>query len=201
MTQYQLNIEYNLVQELFLAYTDKMLTFLEVGSDRYNQWYRDSLQLFFLLELENAVSITTDGIFIGSYEITENVLRSVYSKVREYWRTDLDSISISIDTDYGEYTGAPITPAYIPPYNADWKEVQVSITSNGPTTVLLPFDISITDPESIVVTVNGLTTPDHIFSRDTSKDGFHIIGNVLYWHSYYQLLTNDVVQLRYLQIK
>jgi len=194
MTQDYLNREISLAKKILIYYTDKIATYLSVGSGKYIQWYIDSLQLYFLLNLLLNISLDSDKIYLGGEEIEEDTLHTTFNKVREYW-----TFLIDLGYDVGEI-GDITEPTFIEPYQSDWKEFTVSIDINRITQFTLPVNVGeISDPEAVIVYVNDYGTP--IPNVDTEENGYHITGSTFYWHNYYDLLVGDKVHVKYKQIK
>jgi len=192
ITQAYLNDEISLVRKIFMYYTDKLYNYLTIGSDKYQQWYRDSLQLYFLMMLEETVLLEDGVSYIGSYEIVDDYLRSTFDKVREYYRVEVETI--------GEY-GDPITIVVNPPitrdlYLVDWKEIIYDIIEDNTLSFTLPFLYKNIDPESMSITIEGYDT----INKNVEDEGFNIIDNVFYWHHYFNLNIGTKVHFRYKQI-
>ena len=52
MTQDYLNTEIQLSRKIFMYYTDKMYDQLSIGNSNYKVWYRDGLQLYYLVSFD-----------------------------------------------------------------------------------------------------------------------------------------------------
>lgn len=196
--QSYLDSELKLAKQVYLYYTDKIISYTTIGSNKYIKWYIDSLELYVLVKfLENIVSDSSGICYIGAEIVSENSVKLVFEKVREYYKTDINTNYIFLDSP----TPSPTTPVpYIVPFIPDWKEFKVTITEDAVTTVTLPVSISIMDKESIQMTVNGISDPD--YNDDDTLSGYHIIENTLYWHNsnFYNLMTNTIIRIQYLQI-
>lgn len=195
INQVYLDSEIALARKIFLYYTDKVISYSNIGSDKYTKWYIDSLELYFLTKYLENVYVSDDLYYIGAVEITSDDITIIFDKIREYYLSD-------IDINY-EFTEAvvPVLPNYRQPYIADWKEFTVTITLDNSTTVTLPVNLpNIADMESIQCTVNSISDPD--YNTDSGLDGYHIIGTTLYWHSsnLYNLMAGTKIRIQYLQI-
>lgn len=193
ITQAYLNNEIDLANRIFIYYTDQMLNYLSVNSLKYKQWYIDSLQIEYLLGILEAITLDGDDNYLGYTTISDDVVLNVFYRVREYWKEDVDNDYIL--TDLGDIV-IPTGPTY-QPYTSDWKEAIVTITSDTTTEFVLPFNTAVVDLESIIVTVNDM---DPVNITDESENGYHITGNTLYWHNYYDLNAGDKVFIKYKQI-
>jgi hypothetical protein len=204
ITQSYLDAEIEFAKIIFLGYTDRMLEYLRVGSDRYQVWYRDSLQIYFLLKFLNNIYLTDGVPYIGDQELPLPSLRWIFSKIREYWRIDLDdlleyTLGIETPTTTINIPEVPIDPPFQSAFVWDWKEHRIEITTDNPTVITLPFNINVAKPESMQLTVNGMSDPNN--TSDLTKYGYHIVGNILYWHNFYKLLPGNVIVIQYLQDK
>ena len=97
--QEYLNNEIELTSKIFIYYTDKMIDYLSVNSNKYKLWYKDSLQLSYLLSLLKSVWYNNDVTYIGYKEVKDNVLLSTFYKVREYWLDEIDSNYVVTSVD------------------------------------------------------------------------------------------------------
>jgi hypothetical protein len=193
ITESYLNKEIDLAKKIFIYYIDKTINYLSVGSDRYTQWYIDSLQLYVLLNYLLEVRIEDNTPYCGAEEASESLLLKTFRKVREYY-------TIDIDTAYSfTEVSVPVIPSYRQPFVADWKSITFIITEDDITSLDLGVDLeAISDMESIQLVVNGLSDPN--YNTNTEVNGYHIVGSTLYWHNYYNLKTGDTVRIQYLQI-
>ena len=193
ITQSYLDTELALAKKIFMYYTDKTYDYLVVGSDRYLKWYLDSCQLYYLLSFLEAIIIDTEGIpYIGYFEVPLTTISKVFDKVREYYTTDCDAAG-----EYGTPISGIITPPnFAEPFVADWKELIYPITTNNTTTIVLPFTYTNIDPDTLMVIVEGYGA----IKQTEVGEGFHIVGNTLYWHHYFNLDAGANVHFRYKQI-
>ena len=116
ITQEYLNDEINLAKQILIYYTDKVVNYLAVGSDKYVKWYTDSLQLYILLELLLSVQVVDDLNYIGSEEVSTDLILLTFRKVREYYRTDID-----VSYAFGD-SGDILTPQSTPILTKDGKK-------------------------------------------------------------------------------
>ncbi len=198
MTQDYLNSEIELTSKIFLYYTEKTLDYLRVNNDKYKKWYKDSLQLSFLLSLLKAVEIVDiDTNVIGYKEFTDNILAKTFYKVREYWLSDIDADYFPVTIT--DITVTDIQPPYYP-FIPDWKEVYIDITEDNTTAITLPFVYANIDPQSIIISVVGAM--DIVNIAPDNEEGCRIIGNIMYWNSgnYFHLDSGDRIFIKYLQI-
>jgi len=192
--QTYLEEELALAKKIFIYYTDKLVYYSGIGSNKYHRWYVDSLQLYTLVKFIENINIEDGVSYIGANEISTDVILNIFHKVREYYRSDIDTTY-----ELNEITSSDIT-TYVLPYTADWKLLPISITSDRPSSLNIGVNLEeLADMQSIQVVVNGMSDPN--YTTDVSKNGYHIVSNTLYWHNYYDLLTSDTVQIQYLQIK
>lgn len=195
ITQDYLNSEIDLARKIFLYYTDKIISYSNIGSDKYISWYIDSLELYFLVKHLENINISSDLYYIGSTEIDEDSIKLVFSKVREYYKSDID-----VDYEFSQIP-IPIIPTYKQLYVADWKEFKVTVADDNTTVITLPVNLpNIADMESIQCTINGISDPD--YNIDTNLDGYHIEGTTFYWHTsnFYNLMAGTTIRIQYLQI-
>jgi len=193
ITQIYLNNEISLASRIFLFYIEKMLDYSSFINYIYQQWYIDSMELAFLIDVLDSIELVGSDIYLGADTVESTILIDVFYKVREYWLEEIDD----------EYQATSLGDIVVPtgstyqPYIIDWKEVTITITSDTTTTVSLPFDMALVDPESVIITVED----EDPIPTTADKDGYHITGNTLYWHNYYDLNTGDRMHIKYLQIK
>lgn len=200
--QEYLNNEIELTSKIFIYYTDKMIDYLSVNSNKYKLWYKDSLQLSYLLSLLKSVWYNNDVTYIGYKEVKDNVLLSTFYKVREYWLDEIDSNYVVASID--DITVPSVQPNYYP-FTPEWKSFIVDITENVTKTIDLStynFDYTKIDLKSIIITGNQGLNPIEIVT-DNTKEGCRIVGNTFYWNSgnYYDLNSGDQLYFKYLQIQ
>ena len=194
ITQRYLDNELALAKKIFIYYSDKLVYYTGIGSRQYERWYTDKLQLYCLVKYLENIIVDGESCYLGAEEITSDQVLEIFHKVREYYKSDVDT-----DYEIGEISITE-TPSYIRPFVADWKEFEITITESRPSTITLPVSVDIMDKESIQMVVNGISDPSY---NDNPADiGYHIIDNILYWHSsnFYDLLPGDVIRIQYLQI-
>lgn len=194
--------EYDLAKKIYLHYLDKMADYISIGSDKYIGWYKDLCQLFYLTQMMESIYIYDNKMYIGKQEIDENYFMNLCYTIREFITNDIREVvyaSLDYQGNINDYTN-PSTPVNVINYNnfsQDWKSVIVTITTDDIPTVTLPFNIADTDPESIILKVND---SDPVFITSPSEEGYHIIGNTLYWHNYYNLKAGDKLYFQYNEI-
>lgn len=192
MTQDYLDNEIQLGRKLFMHYTDKMTDYLFIGDPMYQQWYRDSLQLYFLVNFLEDVILSSNTPYLGQYELTENTLRYVFDKIREYYLYDYDEAG-----SYGDPNIDIVIPTIKDLYLVDWKEIDVNITVDNTTAFNLPFNYTNIDPETLIVSVEGYSA---IIDNTEVGEGYHITDNIFYWHHYFNLDSGYIVHFKYKQI-
>ena len=81
ITQEYIDDELTLAKKLFLYYTEKMVDYLRINNQNYSKWYRDSLQLYFLVKFIENIKIVGDVGNVkttsGDVEISGNVTGSI----------------------------------------------------------------------------------------------------------------------------
>lgn len=191
MTQDYLNTEIQLSRKIFMYYTDKMYDQLSIGNSNYKVWYRDGLQLYYLVSFLEDVILDSGVPYLGAYELTENALNVVFDKVREYYLVEIDEDGEYLDMD--SYTA--VKPTYLPPYQSKWNESTYSVAINDLTNFVLPFTYSNIDPKSLIVTIEGYGP-----IRGTEiEEAYSISDGRLYWHHYFNLKAGMKVHFQYLQ--
>lgn len=202
-TEY-LNSERDLAKRIFLYYTDKLLAFLNVGSDSYMEWYKKSASLYFITKGLLNIRIDEDSnLFLGNEEINENTLYNYSRKLREYINYEIRELQyISLDTvgnikDISVISSPPILITYTAAQYG-WQHYVIDITTDDVTTVTLPFNVDEADVNSMQIVVND---GDPVYVVDPGEEGVHIIGTTLYWHTYYNLKAGDKLSIQYLKIK
>lgn len=204
VTSEYLYSERDLAKRIYLYYTDKMLSYLSVGSDNYIEWYKKSCSLLFLVKGLLSIRIDDDGVLtMGSVEINENTLYNFSRKIREYINYEIRELQyIELDTigNVKDVITLPCAPTYITyvSENYGWQYYLIDITQDGVTEVTLPFDFAEADPNSVRITVND---GDPVYIVDPLEEGVHIIGSTLYWHTFYDLKAGDKLSIQYLKIK
>ena len=194
MTQDYLDSEILLARKIFMYYTDKVYDYLSIGSDKYQIWYNDSLQLYFLLNFLESVLLYNGIPYIGSYEVTLSTMRNVFDKVREYYRTEVETVG-----EYGnieDYVTAGTTVPYVTPYQSKWAESVYDIVIDDTSNFILPFTYANIDPKSLIVSIEGYGP----ISGTEAEEAYHIADGVFYWHHYFTLKGGMKVHFQYLQI-
>lgn len=202
ITEAYLNSEKDLAKRIYIYYTDKLLTFKSIGSDRYKDWYKKSMVLYFLTKGLLGIRYDDGDLYCGSKQVDEDFVYKFTANIREYINYDIREYQY-IDLDViGNVKDTAIIPA--PPIiisysidSAGWQYYVVDITVDDVTEVTLPFDYGEADPNSLNLTVND---GDPVYLVSPSEEGFHIIGSTLYWHTYYNLKAGDQISIRYLKI-
>lgn len=194
--------EFDLAKKIYLHYWDKMADYISIGSDKYIKWYKDLCQLFYLTQMMESVYAMNGKLYIGSKQILEDDFIKITYNIREFLTNSLrEEVYASLDSEgnINDYTnpGSPVSLITYNNYTQDWKSTIVDISTDDVTTVALPFDIANTDPESIRLIVND---SDPIFITDPQEEGFHILGDTLYWHTYFNLKAGDRLFIQYLEI-
>jgi len=202
ITPEYLNSEKDLAKRIFIYYTDKLLAFLNVGSDSYIEWYKKSCNLYYLLKGLTSFRLTNGVLYLGSEEVTQDLLYQYTANVREYITyeiRELQYINLDVVGNVKDCVIIP-TPPILISYtinSAAWKYYIVDVLIDDVTTVALPFDFNEADPNSLNLTVND---GDPVFLVSPSEEGIHIIDSTLYWHTYYNLKAGDKISIRYLKI-
>lgn len=203
ITPEYLNSERDLAKRIFLYYTDKMIAYLNVGSDKYKDFYKKSCSLYFMVKGLLSVQLDDDGVlFIGSEEIDENILYNFSRKIREYINYEIRELQYAdLDTigdikDISIISSPPILITYTSAYYG-WQYYTIDITIDDITEVALPFDFDEADKNSVSITVND---GDPVYIVDPLEEGVHIIDSTLYWHTFYNLKAGDRISIRYLKI-
>ena len=194
MTQDYLDSEILLAKKIFMYYTDRVYDYLSIGSDKYQIWYNDSLQLYFLLNFLESVLLYNGIPYIGSYEVTLSTMRNVFDKVREYYRTEVETAG-----EYGnieDYVTTGTTVPYVTPYQSKWAESIYDIVIDDTSNFILPFTYANIDPKSLIVSIEGYGP----ISGTEVEEAYHITDGVFYWHHYFTLKGGMKVHFQYLQI-
>jgi hypothetical protein len=202
ITSEYLNSEKDLAKRIFIYHTDKLLAFLNVGSDSYLSWYKKSCNLYYLIKGLMSFRISGNKLYLGSEEVNLDLLYQYTSNIREYVPYDVREfqyINLDVMGNVKDITIIP-TPPILISYtinSATWKYYVVDVLMDDAATVTLPFNFAEADPNSLNLTVND---GDPVFLVSPSEEGFHIIGSTLYWHTYYNLKAGDKISIRYLKI-
>ncbi len=72
ITQEYIDNELTLAKKLFLYYTDKMVDYLRINNQNYSKWYRDSLQLYFLVKFIENIKIVGEDLYTGVLKVNDN---------------------------------------------------------------------------------------------------------------------------------
>lgn len=79
--------------------------------------------------------------------------------------------------------------------NTEWisQDLTPLVTANGQTTIAgLGFNVQDIDIDTIILEVSG-DNPKY----SLTGDGYHIVGNTLYWHNFYDLTTTLSIVIRW----
>jgi hypothetical protein len=197
ITQAYLNREIALARKIYLFYVDKMLSYMFVNSNKYDQWYRDALQIGFLLGVIEAFELTDGVVRLGFDDKTDNTALLAFYKIREYYLDEIDSDYITPSLSNITTPGGPTYQ----PFNVDWKEVIITVSANGTTVIPLPFTVANVDFETIIVSIEGGMNPIGIITDPETEEGFYIENNTLYWNGYYDLNLGDKIHIKYKQLR
>lgn len=199
ITQETINSELDLAKRIYIYYLDKMATYLAIGSGSYVDWYKDLCTLYYLTEQLQNVYIVDDIAYIGGFEIDEDDFSLITSDIREYINYDIrDIVYTELDSsgkvkDYSSPSVPPIIVAYQSGSSAK-QPISITIETDGVTEITLPFNLADVVESSITGTVND---NDPMYIVSPSEEGFHIVGNTLFWHTYYELKVGDILRLEY----
>jgi hypothetical protein len=202
ITEGYLYDEIELATSIFLYYTEKMIDYLKVNSSKYKLWYKDSLQISYLLNLLKEVWFEEGTAYLGNSEISDRVLLLTFYKIREYWLNDINTNYVSgVNSDI---TVPDVQPPYYP-FTPEWKSFIVEINSDVTKTIDLStygFDYTKIDLKSLIITGNQGLNPIEIVTNNLAE-GCRIVGNTFYWNSgnYYDLNSGDQLYFKYLQIQ
>ena len=203
ITLFNLNTERDLAARTFLFYSDKMINYLLLGSDKFSIWYKDSMQLEILSKALLYLYIDSDKLYLGDTEVSLTYYKLLLNKVREYYLYEVDSIypeGSIIDPENPNLPDGPIVPPTVIPYLADWRSTTITISQDATTAIPLPFIWNNIDPESFTLTVHDAASGTGN-SLDVSSGAYYIQDNTIYWQYYFDLNAGDKVFLRWFQIK
>ena len=179
-----------------------------------NRVYRSIKDVFTLYALEKALS----NAVLFNFDDTD--IETLIFKIREY----IGILSYVSGIDYFKYkyptVNCPIViGSYIKPgdgqgndttevtviYNtttvepAEWftQPLTPLITSDGQT-ILSPINFSVDNPnidlDTVMLEVQG---DDPKYTTNVNIDGWHMVGNVLYWHNFYDLKVGMQMKIRW----
>ena len=200
ITQVDLNKELDLAKRIYIYYLDRLAALLSTGSGYYVDWYKDLCVLYFLTDSLQNIYIESDKLYCAGVEVDENDFQTITSKIREFVTYDIRSIvyaELDVNSKVKDYT-SPIIPPQVITYQPNaqsWQSIFITIETDDITQVTLPFNLSDIVLNTIELTVND---GDPLYITSPSEEGFHIVGNTLYWHTYYNLKIDDVLNIRYL---
>jgi len=201
ISQETISSELDLAKRIYLYYLDKYADLMSVGSSSAIKWYKELCQLYFITDAIQAVYIADSELYVGNEIIDDEDWRTMTSLIREFVNYDIrDIVYTELDTDskVKDYS-SPLVPPIIVSYqtfNQNWESQLITIAEDDITEVTVEFDISDVDSDSIRVTVND---NDPVLVVAPEAEGIHFIGTTLYWHTYYNLKTDDVIQIQYLK--
>lgn len=202
VTQEQLNTEIDLAKRIYLYYHDKLAAYLSIGSDKYVFPYKDMCILMYLCRGLMSIQIIDGLLYIGDTEINENIFGRFALSVREYITSDISEIVYAELDQYGnikDASGPTSTPPTIVTYQGFNREPAVAtlnIVMDNTTAITVPFNIDDVDPNSIIITTSMDGDPIPMVAPEA--EGVHFVGNVMYWHTYYELKVGDIVRIVYL---
>ena len=139
-------------------------------------------------------------MYCAGNEIDEDDFKTIIGKIREFVTYDIRSIvSAELDANGNikDYV-SPIIPPQVITYQPNaqsWQYALITIQTDDVDQITLPFNLSDVVQNTVEVTVGD---NDPIYMVSPSEEGFHIVGNTLFWHTYYNLKINDVLSIRYL---
>lgn len=201
ISQETINAELDLAKRIYLYYLDKYADTLSIGSANNIKWYKELCQLYFITDCIQMVSIRDGELYIGSEVIDDEDWRTMTSLIREFVNYDIrDIVYTELDTDskVKDYN-SPLVPPIIVSYqtfNQNWESQLITVTEDDITEVTVEFNIADVDADSIIVTVND---GNPILVVAPEDEGIHFIGTTMYWHTYYNLKIDDVIQIQYLK--
>ena len=193
ITTSYINKEINLAIRTFLYYSDKMVDYLTVGSDKYFNWYKDSLQLEILTQTLRSLHVEDGLLYLGDTEVSDTFFRVVGYKVREYYSYKVDNVypeSVIVNPDL-------IAPT-IPTGGTQilgWKERTIIVSVDGQTVVPLGFNYNNVDKASFTITVNDMDP----LKVTSGNQGYYIEDNNIMWNNYYDLNAGDKIYVNYRQ--
>lgn len=201
ISQEIINAELDLAKRIYLHYLDKYSDMLSIGSSNNTKWYKELCQLYFITDCMQMVYIESGKIKIASEIITDQDWRTITSLVREFVNYDIrDIVYTSLDSDFKvkDYT-SPLVPPIIVSYqtlNQNWESQLITITQDDVASVTVEFNIANVDIDTIRVTVND---NDPVLVVSPASEGIHFVGTTMFWHTYYNLKIDDVIQIQYLK--
>jgi len=199
ITQETINSELDLAKRIYIYYLDKLSTYLAIGSGSYVNWYKDLCTLYYLTEQLQNVYISDNVTYIAEVEIDEDDFAMITRSIREYITYDIRDIVYAELDNTGKVKDylSPSVPPIIVTYQSGSTAIQyisLLIETDGVTELTLPFNIADVNPNSITGTVND---NDPMYIVSPVEEGFHIIGNTLFWHTYYELKIGDILRIEY----
>lgn len=201
ISQETISAELDLAKRIYLYYLDKYADMLSIGSINSVKWHKELCQLYFITDCMQMVYIEDDELHVASEVIDDEDWRTMTSFIREFVNYDIrDIVYTDLDTDskVKDYN-SPLVPPIIVSYqtfNQNWESQLITIVEDDITEVEVGFDIADVDTDSIRVTVND---NDPVMVVAPEDEGIHFVGTTLFWHTYYNLKIDDVIQIQYLK--
>lgn len=186
-----------------------------------NRMYRSVKDIMTLYALEkalfNAVSYNFDDTKISNliYMIREYLGILNYTSKVDYFLARYPSLSCPTDIDSpyvvlkggtvsdityvinNYYPTSYVTEKSVVIDNTEWlrQELTPLITVDGQTVITpLDFNIADVDIDTLRLEVQG---DDSHYNTNAGVDGYHIVGNTLYWHSFYDLKVGMQVTIKW----
>jgi len=199
ITQETINSELDLAKRIYIYYLDKLATYLAIGSGSYVDWYKDLCTLYYLTEQLQNIYISDDVAYIGGIEIDDDDFAIITGNIREYINYDIrDIVYADLDSsgkvkDYSSPSVPPMLVTY-QSTNQNSLSILITIETDDVSELTLPFNVADINTNTITATVND---NDPLYMVSPSAEGFHIVGNTLFWHTYYNLKIGDILRIEY----
>lgn len=176
-----------------------------------NRMYRTAKDIFTLYALEKAL------FNAATYGFDDTEIETLIYKIREF----IGALSYVSSVDYSKYKYPTVTcPTISGPFreagngsggtsesttteiyttdSSEWYSQNLtSFITDGITQfsgINFSIDDSSIDFDTILLEVNG---DNPLYTTDTNKDGWHMEGNTLYWHNFYDLKAGMQVVIRW----
>ena len=200
ITQDDLNREIDLSKKIYLEYLYKLATYLSIGSGSYVRWYIDLCVLYYLTDALQSIRLDSNKLYLGNYEVNENFYALVTKHIHEFITYDIrEVVYAELDTDSKvKDFSSPMTPPILVTYQPNeqqWQSIDITIETDDITQLTLPFNISDVVSATVMLTVGD---GDPLYIVNENEEGYHIVGNTLFWHTYYNLKIGDVINIKYL---